>query len=86
MNTLPNKVETFGLSLIITKLELEDPLEEEFVGKFDLMGRDFTLIDDAHSNDELAVVLVVWLGKYPIEKTGSQTIEINQEFPSLVAA
>ena len=85
VNALSHEMEPFGFSLIIKKLELEDPLEETFVGEFELLAGNPALVDDADADDQLAVVSVVYLREYPIEEAGSQTVEIEKVFPSLVA-
>ena len=60
-------MEPFGLLLVVEKLKLEHPLEEEFVGKLELLGRDSALVDDTDTNDQLAIVLIVQLWEQPVE-------------------
>ena len=86
VNALPNKMEPFGLSLIIKKLEFEDPLKKKFVGEFELLPRDTALVDNADRNNQFAIVLIVRLWNYPVEEAGSQAVEIVEKFPSLVIA
>ena len=85
VNALMNKVESFDLLLVVEKLELKDLLGEKFVGELELLVGDLSLVDDMDTNNQLTVVSIVCLWEYPIEQTGSQTIEVQKEFPGLVS-
>ena len=86
VNALSNKMETFDLPLVIKMLELDGPLEKKFVGELELLRRNSALVGDAYPNDQLAVVTIVYFRQYSIEEARSQTIEIQQQFPSFVTA
>ena len=51
VNALPNKMKTFDLPLIIKKLELEDPLKKQLVGKLELWARDPALVNNLDTDD-----------------------------------
>jgi len=51
VNALSNKMETFDFLLIIMILELDDPLEKEFVSKPELLKGNSALIDYANANN-----------------------------------
>jgi len=67
VNALADKVEMIGPSLVIENFEFDDPLEEKFVGKFELWLRNLALVEYPDSNDQLAVVSVVSFREYSIE-------------------
>lgn len=85
MDALANEMEAFGLPLVVEELEFKNPLEEKLVSEFKLLGRDPALVDDADTNDQLAVVPIVHRRKYPVEQAGSQAVEVEEELPGLVA-
>lgn len=66
-DTLADEVEAFVLLFVIQALELDDPLEEEFVSERELLVGDVALVHDSNCGDELAVVKVVFFWKDAIE-------------------
>ena len=67
VDALTNKMETFKLPLIVETLEFNDPFEKILVCKFELLMSDLTLVDDSDGDDQLTIMLIVRLWKYPIE-------------------
>ena len=53
---MPDKMKPLDPPLIIKNLELEDPLEEKFVGELELWARDPSLVDNPDTNDQFAVM------------------------------
>lgn len=85
VNALSDKVKSFWLPLIVKELELENPFKKKLVRKFELLSGDLPLVDDADTDNELAIVSIVCLWKNPVEEARSQTIEIKEELPCFVA-
>jgi hypothetical protein len=86
VDTLTNKVETIGLPLIVEVLKLDGELEEKSVSEGKLLRGYPSLVDEPDSSNELAEVEVIWLWQYSIKEPGPQDVQIDQIFPSLVAA
>ena len=67
VNALANKMEPLGFSLIIEKLELDDPFKKMLVCEFELSVGDPVLVDDSDGDHQLTVVSIVHHWEYPIE-------------------
>jgi hypothetical protein len=86
MDALAHKVKAVGSALVIKKLEFMNKLNQCLMSFFEVLCLDLTLIDNADGEDEFAEVHVIWLWEDKIKYTRSKPIEIDQKFPSLVAA
>jgi len=49
-----------------------------------ILQADLVLIHQSNAQNKFAVVRIIWLRKRPIQKPGSQAIQVHQEFPCLV--
>ena len=83
---MTNKVETIRLPLIVEVLKLDRELEEKSVSEGKLFCGYPSLVDEPDSSNELAEVEVIWLWQYSIKEPRPQDVQIDQIFPSLVAA
>ena len=52
---------------------------------FEILSLDLVLIDNTDSKYQLAKMLVIYMWEDIIKNAWSKTIEVEQEFPSLVA-
>ena len=86
VNALPDEVETFRLPLVVQIFKLNHPLAKQLISELELQLGDIALINDPDANDQFAIMPIVFFWKYSTEEAGTQTIEVEQEFPSFVAA
>ena len=86
MKALADEMEAVDFPLVIKVLELDNIFAESEIGLFEAGDGNRALVHYPDAKDELAEMFVVFVREDAVEDTGSETIDIQKQFPCLVTA